>query len=397
MSGSQYQRYPLWQPMDRFDPYPLYRILRRENPIYWDEGEQVYFVTAYADVVSVLRSEAFVASLGDDFLKLSADPRANALRDHYDRWMVFSSSGPHAAQRRSFSCKAFGLMTRSALEAADAAATDRIRNIASNCFDLVACLVEPIVLAFTRHIFGVDEEEAQRLRSVSSDLIAVLNSRFDAECMVRASDALDYLRILLSRGTIDGSDQSNVIALLRSEIGSGALNFEDAVASLSQVLTGSIEPVCYAISNSIVALLRNPEQMERLWRQEVEVEAAVTELLRFDTPFQYVPRLATREVELRGRKLSVGRRVLCMIASANHDEKQFERPDTLDFSRMSNRILSFGIGPHTCLGIPGARGLVELTLQKLRGADWSAGIRLVSAKRVPSIGMRGYSEVQVAV
>jgi len=102
-------------------------------------------------------------------------------------------------------------------------------------------------------------------------------------------------------------------------------------------------------------LLQHPEQFQQLRQNPASIESAVEELLRFDSPVQWVSRVAGVPLEIGGVKLSSGAIVLGSLGAANRDPAQFPDPDRLDLNREDNKHLSFGIGIHFCLGAALAR------------------------------------------
>jgi cytochrome P450 PksS len=118
------------------------------------------------------------------------------------------------------------------------------------------------------------------------------------------------------------------------------------------------------IGNGMLALLRQPDQLDRLHEDPALIKPGMEELLRYDGPLlTATERYARQEVEIGGVKIARGERVFAALASANRDERQFDDPDALDLSRDPNRHVAFGLGAHYCLGAPLARleGQIAIT------------------------------------
>jgi cytochrome P450 len=106
----------------------------------------------------------------------------------------------------------------------------------------------------------------------------------------------------------------------------------------------------------MLALMRNPEQMQRLRENPALMKTAVEEFLRYSSPLECAtPRYASEDLTVAGTTIPRGAMVLAVLASANRDASQFDEPDTLDVARENNRHLAFGLGVHFCLGAPLAR------------------------------------------
>ena len=128
------------------------------------------------------------------------------------------------------------------------------------------------------------------------------------------------------------------------------------------ILVAGNETTRNLIGNGMLALLRNPGQLQRLRDHPDLLDAAVDEMLRYDSPVQINGRYVREDVEIGGKRIRAGQRVLTMIGAANRDPEIFEDPETMDICRRQKNHLSFGLGIHYCLGpalavLEGAYGL----------------------------------------
>jgi len=116
------------------------------------------------------------------------------------------------------------------------------------------------------------------------------------------------------------------------------------------------------IGNGVFALLKNPEQLDILWRNPDLIDSAVRELLRYDSPVQLAARFSHADVEIAGRRMRAVQTVVCGIGAANRDPVAFTDPNVLDISRDEHSHVSFGRGVHHCLGVPlvGLQGRIAL-------------------------------------
>ncbi len=105
-----------------------------------------------------------------------------------------------------------------------------------------------------------------------------------------------------------------------------------------------------SITNAVVALLRHPEQFARLRQDPQSITIAVEELLRYETPIQVSIRGVPEEIEFVGRRVGPKQLLVLLLGAANRDPQQFADPDRLDLTRRPNRHVSFGVGPHGCVG-----------------------------------------------
>ena len=131
------------------------------------------------------------------------------------------------------------------------------------------------------------------------------------------------------------------------------------------LLVAGNETTTKLIGNSIIALLRNPDQLELLRSEPKRIPGAVDELLRYDSPVQLTSRFVTRHSTLHTNPLEPGQQVVLLLAAANRDPEHFDDPDRLDVTRENVRHLSFGQGMHHCLGSRLARLEGSLALEAL--------------------------------
>jgi cytochrome P450 len=128
------------------------------------------------------------------------------------------------------------------------------------------------------------------------------------------------------------------------------LTVEEAIGLSTTLLFAGHETTVNLIGNGLLALLRNPDQLERMRDDERVSVTAVEELLRYDSPAQLIGRAALDAVELDGAKIARGDAVAILLGSANHDEDRFHDADRLDVARKPNPHLAFGLGHHFCAG-----------------------------------------------
>lgn len=105
-----------------------------------------------------------------------------------------------------------------------------------------------------------------------------------------------------------------------------------------------------SITNAVLVLLQHPQQFARLREDPQSITVAVEELLRYETPLQVVNRGVPEEIEFAGRRVSPKQLLVLLLGAANRDPEQFTDPDRLDLTRRPNRHMSFGVGPHGCVG-----------------------------------------------
>ena len=141
-----------------------------------------------------------------------------------------------------------------------------------------------------------------------------------------------------------------ITALLHARDDSGGLTEEELLANVWLLFVAGHETTRNLIGNGLLALHRNPEELARLKADPGLLATAVAELLRYDSPVQFVSRTAYEDVEIGGVTIARDQSVICLLAAGNRDPAVFPDPDRLDVGRPDVRPLSFGGGIHYCLG-----------------------------------------------
>ncbi len=185
--------------------------------------------------------------------------------------------------------------------------------------------------------------------------------------------------------------------ILSGVCATGECSDSELIANCALLLFAGHETTVNLIGNGVLALLRNPGQLQLLRAAPELVPGAVEELLRYDSPSQMTFRYAMHPCSLAGHPLSPGEPVGIVIGAANHDEAQFANPATLDIRRSPNRHLSFGNGRHTCLGGALARAEGCAALGQLVATFPTIELAPQALSWSPSLGLRGLSRLLVEV
>ena len=188
-------------------------------------------------------------------------------------------------------------------------------------------------------------------------------------------------------------------ALVEAREASDQLSEDELVAMVSLLLIAGHETTVNLIGNGMLALMEHPDQMDRLRNEPALIKPAVEELLRFDGPLETATeRYAGENVTIAGVTIPRGEMVFAVLASANRDDRQFDRPDTLDLSREPNRHVAFGQGVHFCLGAPLARLEGQIAINSLlrRLPDLRLAVPPQKLRRRPGLVLHGLKSLPVA-
>jgi cytochrome P450 len=149
--------------------------------------------------------------------------------------------------------------------------------------------------------------------------------------------------------------REDLLSVLATGEKDGSLSRDEVLGNTLLLLVAGHQTTINLIGNGILALLRHPDHWAQLQRDATRIPCATEEVLRYDAPVKRAPRMAAAAVELHGKTIRPGERVLLVLSAANRDPRQFADPDTFDITRAPNPHVAFGGGIHHCLGANLAR------------------------------------------
>ena len=317
-----------------------------------------WVLTRYADVDAVLR----------DHRRFSNDPRRReaahrgigalpAGPDDYSRLLV---DPPEHTRLRRLVNEAFTPLAIEALEprirTITAELLERVATPAS--FDFVRDVAQPLPLRVITWMLGVPPESLRRFavwskqRARLLELTVTARERAGARAAGRAMDEI-FAPIMKARRAEPRDDIISVLA--RGNEHGERMTPEEALDMLRVLLVAGNETTANLIGNGILALLTHPAQLERLREEPGEIDSAVEEMLRFDSPVQCDFRVAVEHCEIGEVPIRPGDSLILLIGAANRDPEVFERADEFDIGRRETRHLAFGQGIHHCIGAQLAR------------------------------------------
>jgi cytochrome P450 len=330
------------------EPYDHYRTLRDLGPVVWLERHDVYAVPRYADVRATLADAGtFCSGQGvglNDFI------------NHAGRGTTLMSDGAaHDRQRevigRPLAPKALAELSPDVQVLADDL-VDRL--VAQGSFDAVGDLAEVIPVTWVPDLLGWPADGRDQLltwAAANFDALGPPNARTEAAGPGLMA-MVGYAQQVASRRDLPpGSMAAGVLAAAAR----GDIEPAQCPALLVDYLAPSLDTTISAIGNAIWLFATHPDQWDRLRREPERVKNAFNEVLRLESPISCFTRVATEPTEVGGTAVPEGARLLMMYASANRDERRWERADDFDIGREAAGQLGFGHGVHACAGMGLAR------------------------------------------
>lgn len=364
------------------DPYPYYRSLRESDPVHFDAERGTWLLTRYRDVTTVLRDD--VTFSAEQFLAPS----------------MLTTDPPEHTRLRTLVNKAFtGWRVQELAPRIQEIVDGLLADVADDSsMDVIARFAYPLPITVIAELLGVEAERRDFFRQASVKIAVALgpvrDPRLAMEAFQGRTDLMTYFEDLIRRRRAEPRDDLLSVILQAEERGD-FLSHAEVLSMMLLLLVGGHETTVNLIGNGLLALLRNPDQLELLRSDEGIGKRAVEEILRYDSPVQYSGRIVAKDAELGGHAIKAGDRMRMSFGAANRDPEVFEDPERLDITREHNPHLAFGSGTHFCLGGQLARleGRIALTTLVRR----LSGLRLATdeVKWRPAPVLRGLEALPV--
>jgi cytochrome P450 len=334
-------RYDPLSPEMLENPYPHYARLRESTPIFWHEGMGSWVLTRYAECRTVLR----------DFSAFARDRRRAGEQLPEFRQSLQSLDPPEQLPLRRMMLGAFTDQDLPAIGATARELVDRLheRQETGSAFDWMSEVSAPYALGTTAALMGVPSPELAGYREISEGIALRMDAGLCPRNIERGDRARNDLNALASTWFDRLPDGPGVLPEMRRRAAT-VPHADHYVRNSAAMMFNAGYGTIYAMAGNVVlALLENPDLLERL-RKEDLFETAAQELVRYDGPAQGTSRVAIADMEIADQPVGRGDVVMTLMACANRDPRQFDNPEVLDLARHPNRHLGFGLGPHSCLG-----------------------------------------------
>jgi cytochrome P450 len=362
------------------DPFPVYRILRDEHPVYFDADRGVHVLTRFADVREAARDHVRFSSAAN---RLEVFDRITRMDPpEHDVWRALLSAKFRPRRIATFERDVRDL-ARLLLDAAESR---------GRAMDAVHDYAAPIPSTMIGDLIGLPRSCHARCHVLSE--ISIAGSPAEAAA---ANDEIYAMfePLLAARRAEPGDDL--VSALLTADVDGVPLTHEQLLGYLLHLVVAGNDTTANLIGTGIAHLAAHPALRAGLVAEPSRTAAFVEELLRLDGPVQMLFRTTTVSVTLHGVDIPAGSVVELYWGAANRDERQFADPDTFVLDRPELQHLGFGHGVHFCMGAHLARLEARIAFEELLGR--APGYRLTATDPLavkPGWSIRGYREVPVA-
>jgi len=379
------------------DPYPVWRRMRDEAPLYYNERYDFFALSRFDDIERCsVDWRTYISGKGSvlEFIKSGAAVPPGAI--------LFEDPPAHDLHR--------SLLVRVFTPRRVAELEPKIRRFCATCldplrdstnFDLITDLGAPMPMRTIGMLLGIPESDQEAIRDQIDDRMHLQEgSAPDADKMLSASSGEAFADYVEWRATHPSDDLMTDLLRAEFEDETGTirtLTREEILGYVGLLAAAGNETTTRLIGWMGKLLAEHPDQRSRLVEDRSLIPNAIEELLRFEAPSPVQARSVTKDVEHHGASVPAGSVMLLLTGAGNRDERHFPNPDTFDVTRSIDHHLSFGYGLHFCLGASLARleGRVALDEVLQRFSDWE--IDWSNAVMAHTSSVRGWDKLPVVV
>ncbi len=386
----------------RANPYPVYARMREAAAVLRTPIGAT-LVTRYEPADRVLRSSLFRTPRGYRDADDPAGPQRfdpnGKLSLHRRHWILFQSGDAHTRLRKLVT-KAFTPRAVRMLAPRIEAIVDELLApaLAAGRLEVIGDFAYPLPATVICELLGIPEGDRELNRRAAAAIAPTLDPVLTDEQLAAAEHAMGewdaYIRSLLAERR-KHPGEALLDAFLAVEEDGARLTEDEIAANATFLFAAGHETTTNLVGNGLLALLQRPEQLATLRSEPDLVEGAIEELLRFDSPVQFTSRVPLERTEIEGEPVEPGIPVLLVLGSANHDPRRFEQPDALDVRRRDVKPLSFGGGPHYCIGAALARIEAQIAFRSLLARTRSIELVDETPAWRPTLNLRALRELPV--
>lgn len=331
------------------DPYPHYRRMRQLGPVVWLARQRILALPRFAECKATLR---------DDGTYLSGHGvAANAIANRLSRGTTLNSDGSEHDRRRKLAAhRLMPRALRTLTDDVDAQANTIVESaVRRQSVDAVADLAMALPLAVVPDLVGWPRDQRDHLLDWAAATFDILGP-WNVQALRAVPRSLHMLRfarrVVRERNVLPGSMAHELL----TAVDEGTLSEQEVPPLLVDYIAPSLDTTISAISSAIYLFATHPEQWALLKDDHSLIPNAINEVVRYESPLRAFTRKSAKASTLSDVLLPAGSRVLVLYASANRDEREWDRPDVFDIRNDAGRHVGFGSGTHACAG----QGLARL-------------------------------------
>jgi cytochrome P450 len=378
------------------DPYPYYRRLREEAPLYHNDELKFWALSRHSDVLQGFRnSTALSNSMGVSLDPISRSPEA------YRIMSFLAMDDPGHLRLRTLVSKGFTPRRIRELEprVTELAVQHLDSALQAETFDYIAEFAGKLPMDVISELMGVPEPDRARIRKLADGVMHREDGLADVppSAMEASAELMVYYADMVSQRRKKPSDDLTS-ALLEAEIDGDRLSDEEIMAFLFLMVVAGNETTTKLLANAAYWGYKNPAQLASVYADHSKIPLWVEETLRYDTSSQILARTVAHDMTLYDATLAEGDVLLLLPGSANRDDRVFTDADEYRIGReIGSKLVSFGSGAHFCLGAHLARMEARVALTELFKRIRGYEVDEANAVRVHSSNVRGFANLPITV
>jgi cytochrome P450 len=380
------------------NPYDIWKRLRDEAPVWYNEKYNYWVLSRYDDVLRAsMEWQNFSSAWGTVLEIMSEEPNQST--------MMINNDPPYHDQLRKVVANRFtpGNISKMA---------DDIRDIVVGYlkplegkaeFDFVQDFGRWIPMDGISSLMGIPVEDRRKINQWADDMLHIADGGEGAteQGMASLGEMHVYLQsVLADRKANPREDFLTELAHAELQLEDGSkrpFTDQESWEFMLVIAAAGNETVARLLSNAGILLAKYPEQRQKLRDNPELIPRAIEEMLRYEPPSPIQFRRVMNDVEFHGTTIKAGENIALLTAAATRDDRHWENPEIFDIERAPKRHVTFGYGPHTCLGASLARLEIRIALEEVlsRIDDWEVIEEGLQRTRTSSV--RGYSHVPVRI
>jgi cytochrome P450 len=352
--------YDMFTPEVIADPYTYYGRLREEDPVHWNEKYELWVITRYDDLVWLTRRHELFSNA-----VFKNDPRPpypeiyesdlglyEYVRNYQGEQFIQHDRPEHLDMRMVV----HGYFAPKSMEQWRPLIQSAIKDLLDEAeekgrMDVMRDFATPLPVLVIAQLMGIPYEDRPYIRQLAEKLLNI--GRGEPDRMQPLTEGMkgmiEYVSPLVDERIVNPGD--DFISVLASGEKQGIFTRHQVLVNTSLLLLAGHETTINLICNGTLAFIRHPEQWELLKEDPAgRTVRATEECLRYDPPVKSIQRIASQDVEMRGKLIHKDDRIRWFISPANRDPEVFPEPDKFDINRYPNPHVAFGSGVHHCLG-----------------------------------------------
>lgn len=390
---------PILDPYDydfHEDPYPYYKRLRDEAPLYRNDALNFWALSRHEDVLKGFRNSTALSNKHG----VSLDPVSR--NDEAHRVMSFLAlDDPAHLRLRTLVSKGFTPRRIRELEArvTEIAVQHLETALQSHRFDFVDDFAGKLPMDVISELMGVPVEDRVRIRALADGVMHREDGVADvpASAIAASGELLVYYADMVSSRRRNVSDDLTS-ALVEAEIDGDKLTDDEIMAFLFLMVVAGNETTTKLLANAAYWGFKNPDQLAPVFDDHDRIPLWVEETLRYDTSSQILARAVVEDLTFYDTTVPAGDVLVLLAGSANRDERAFDKPDEYRIGRdIGSKLVSFGSGAHFCLGAHLARMEARVALTELFKRIRGYEVDESAAVRVHSSSVRGFAHLPITV